>query len=88
MNGRTAWITVAATLLMGACATPYEAPAVAMQPRVPPPESRDETRPRFCQLGTTCLALDPRPFTACLLATGRCPGKGQPMQVTESAPTR
>ena len=53
-----------------------------------PIERRDESTPRFCHLGTSCLSLDPRPFEACLLATGRCPAEGEPLLVTEPAAPR
>ncbi|HET9862334.1 MAG TPA: hypothetical protein VFP37_02760 [Steroidobacteraceae bacterium] len=97
MNGRFASILFAATsLLATACVAPYEVPAASAQVQVPPPgisidlplEARDADAPQFCQLGATCLELDPRPFTACLLATGRCPAEGEPLLVTEIAPAR
>jgi hypothetical protein len=49
----------------------------------------DPTRPesdlpaaRVCQLGTSCLAMDSRPFEMCLLGTQkRCSDKREVMQV-------
>ena len=98
MNHRMAMIPFAAALLLVAsCATPYEKPYVAARKiAVPPPqlsmdlplESRGESAPRFCQLGTSCRSMDPRPFAACLLATGRCPAESEPLLVTEGAAPR
>jgi hypothetical protein len=42
------------------------------------PEPRSESNeplPQFCQLGTTCLTMDPRPFEACLLSDKSCGDK-------------
>jgi hypothetical protein len=36
---------------------------------------------RICQLGTSCLAMDPRPFEPCLLTTRHCADKATPMLV-------
>jgi hypothetical protein len=37
---------------------------------------------RFCQLGTSCLTMDPRPFEPCLLSTKSCGDKAaEPMLV-------
>ena len=72
-------------LLLG-CSTPNmppsaDPPYVFMVHQVPPPEfERDlpleQPRGHFCQLGTSCLALDPRPFEPCLVdGTKRCADK-------------
>jgi len=36
---------------------------------------------RICQLGTSCLTMDPRPFEPCLLTTKHCKDKATPMLV-------
>lgn len=42
----------------------------------------EEPPGQFCLLGTTCLAMDPRPFELCLLSTKNCGDKAsEPMQV-------
>jgi hypothetical protein len=45
---------------------------------------------RLCQLGTSCLSLDPRPFEPCLLSTKPCTDKAvEPLLVappTEQIP--
>jgi hypothetical protein len=41
--------------------------------------------PQICKLGTSCLAMDPRPFEPCLLSTKHCTDKAvEPLLV---APT-
>ena len=50
-----------------------------------------ETTPQMakaCQLGTSCLTLDPRPFELCLVSAGkRCVDKAtEPLLVTEPQP--
>jgi hypothetical protein len=57
-----------------------------LQPDLAPPS--DEGLPEVlkgkpCQLGTSCLAMDPRPFEICLLGTNkRCSDKArEPLQV-------
>ena len=76
------------------CSTPQPVEPVAADPTsVPPPEiSFDlpleepvpESPPTFCKLGTTCLAMDPRPFEACLLSTKDCRDKAaEPLLVGE-----
>jgi hypothetical protein len=42
----------------------------------PPFERRKgDVNGHFCQLGKSCMALDPRPFEACLLSTTHCKDK-------------
>jgi hypothetical protein len=46
---------------------------------VPVPET---LKGQICQLGTSCLTMDPRPFEPCLLSTKRCNEKAaEPMLV-------
>jgi hypothetical protein len=45
---------------------------------VPVPELQSG---RTCQLGTSCLAMDPRPFEPCLLSTKHCSDKIEPILV-------
>jgi hypothetical protein len=103
MNTRTTieFVGVSALALLLGCSTPQPvAPVVAAQPEwqtVPEPEVsidlplEQELTPtpfgRVCKLGTTCLAMDPRPFEPCLLSTKNCSDKateplltGQPQQ--------
>lgn len=44
----------------------------------PVPEGElKQSVPRACQLGASCLTMDPRPFEACLLSTTKsCADKG------------
>jgi hypothetical protein len=46
------------------------------------PKSPENITGRACQLGTSCLALDPRPFEPCLVGTKRCSDKArEPIEV-------
>jgi hypothetical protein len=61
---------------------PGSSPPVLVQvlplaPDRPPgfPPQLNEGPARLCKLGTSCLALDARPFEACLVGTRRCPDK-------------
>jgi hypothetical protein len=105
MNFKTSAFVSAAVLaaLLG-CSTPKPAASVSTTPPdwpvAPPPEvSIDlpleppaETFAKACQLGTTCLEMDPRPFEPCLLSTTRCRDKvtepllvGQPEEIAPPA---
>ena len=44
------------------------------QPEFP----HDPTAFSACQLGTSCLALDPRPFEVCLVGSNKCADKLEP----------
>jgi hypothetical protein len=67
-------------LLLG-CSTPVAPPAAPPPPapfvqQVPPPEFQrdlplESPSGHFCQLGRSCLALDPRPFEVCLVSGAR-----------------
>lgn len=54
-------------------------PPVVVQQLPPPPDFRAEVfKGKPCQLGTTCLEMDPRPFEICLLGTNkRCGDKAR-----------
>ena len=75
------------------CSTPQPAPVADDSTPVPPPEISfslplevpgPESPPTFCKLGTTCLAMDPRPFEPCLLSTKACRDKAtEPLMVGE-----
>jgi hypothetical protein len=54
-----------------------------LAPDRPPafPPQLNEGPARLCKLGTSCLALDARPFEACLVGTKRCPDKMAPVSV-------
>lgn len=87
-------LTLSVTILMLGCSTSQ--PPMLPAPEVfasgsPPPAPAPETTPqmaRACQLGTSCLTLDPRPFELCLVAAGkRCVDKAtEPLLVTEPQP--
>jgi hypothetical protein len=69
-------------LLLGCSTAPPPAPpSIFVVQQVPPPEFQrdlplEQPRSHFCQLGTSCMQLDPRPFEACLLGgTKRCADK-------------
>ena len=88
------FVGAAALAALLGCSTPQPvAPVTADPTPVPPPEiSFDlplevpgpESSPTFCKLGTTCLAMDPRPFEPCLLSTKDCRDKAtEPLLVGE-----
>jgi hypothetical protein len=81
----TTWAVIASVLLLG-CSTRRAEPPQGQ----PPPlrgsvtqsnapsfnaPDREEFKARFCQLGTSCLTLDERPFELCLLDTKHCRDK-------------
>jgi hypothetical protein len=87
-------VGVAAITALLACSTPQSvAPDAAAPTAVPPPEisfdlplevPEPENPPTFCKLGTTCLAMDPRPFEPCLLSAKDCRDKAtEPLLVGE-----
>ena len=73
----TPFLITALLIALTGCSTPP--PGIAAD--LPPPTfSRDlplEPPPvsRVCKLGTSCLAMDPRPFEACLVGTRLCVDK-------------
>jgi hypothetical protein len=78
------FIGVAALCAILGCSTSQPVTPVAEVFNVPPPEvsidlpleSPDQQPvPRLCKLGSSCLAMDPRPFEPCLLSTGKCRDK-------------
>jgi hypothetical protein len=96
MNTRILIASLTAASLAGllGCSTPQAiAPAVVYElPPLPSPdyEIRDgqlvpkagHPAGRFCQLGTSCLTMDPRPFEPCLVSTKKCSDKAaEPMLV-------
>ena len=88
------------TSLLG-CSTPHTVQAT--QPAATPPllldhapdyELRDGQLvprvlilPRICKLGTSCLAMDPRPFEPCLLSTKHCADKAAEPMLVAPAPS-
>jgi hypothetical protein len=85
MKTKTPLLAAAATFLILSCTTQRPEP-----PREPAPlllgSVTQSSAPRFqqpphlerfkaCQLGTTCMALDPRPFELCLVGTKHCSEK-------------
>jgi hypothetical protein len=97
MNRRVAF-ALPLVLLLG-CSTaplPSEGPSPSAQfvpppetsielPLEPPPGRYGEVQGHFCQLGKSCMELDPRPFEACLVSGAvRCADKIQePLLVSE-----
>ena len=90
MNTRILIASLTAASLAGllGCSTPktaappmmiYSAPSATPEYELRdgqvPPESFQPFG-RVCKLGTSCLALDPRPFEPCLLSTKKCNEKG------------
>jgi hypothetical protein len=79
--------------MLGCSTSPPVQPALEVLD-IPPPEISfdlpleppDSGRvPRLCKLGTSCLAMDPRPFEPCLLSTtSECRDKlPEPIAVVE-----
>jgi|SRR5688572_12187350 len=64
---------------------PLEPDAYRMPNAPPPPDSNIVGK--LCQLGTSCLALDPRPFEVCLLGgtKKRCTDKATEPLLVENA---
>jgi hypothetical protein len=96
MNKMTlfASIGISALATMLGCSTSQPAASAVDVPlAVPPPEfSYDlpleppnaESGFKACKLGTSCMAMDPRPFEACLLSTRECTEKAaEPLLVGE-----
>jgi len=96
MNKRLA-LALPLVLLLG-CSTPPSPPepAASWVQYVPPPEvsielpleerrDYDGDGAAFCHLGTSCMAMDPRPFEACLVSgTKRCIDKAtEPLLVVD-----
>jgi hypothetical protein len=87
-NLRNVTVFVALAGGLGGCSTPPVAekaePIFVSAPLAPPvyklpDDGRFQDPPlvfgRLCQLGTSCLSLDPRPFEPCLLSTKPCTDK-------------
>jgi hypothetical protein len=99
MNTRTfiALLSAAALAMVLGCSTPQTVAPVATVPDSPAPPmiqfySVPIERPvppleppaAFCKLGSSCLAMDPRPFELCLLSTKDCRDKAaEPLLVGE-----
>lgn len=88
------FVSAAALAALLSCSTPqFVTPVAAAPTPVPPPEFSfslpleepvPEGPPTFCKLGTTCLAMDPRPFEPCLLSTKSCRDKAtEPLLVVQ-----
>jgi hypothetical protein len=83
--------SVAFAALLG-CSTPEAAPVDTVPPAVvvikqydlplERPEPWSIPLGKVCKLGTSCLALDPRPFEPCLVSTKDCLDKAaEPIEV-------
>ncbi|HWN48108.1 MAG TPA: hypothetical protein VNM71_12165 [Steroidobacteraceae bacterium] len=90
MNTR---ITIAIAALAGllGCSTPETAQttqSVTPLPPLPDLAPGDELmRPQVCKLGTSCLAMDPRPFEPCLLSTKHCSDKAAEPLLVAATPS-
>jgi hypothetical protein len=88
MNTRITIVIAAMASLLG-CSTPGTAqttqPATPLPPLSDLAPGNELIPPQICKLGTSCLAMDPRPFEPCLLSTKHCSDKAvEPLLV---APT-
>jgi hypothetical protein len=79
------------------CSTPAQSPRITPileVQRTPPPDFQRELplespQGHLCQLGQSCMTLDPRPFEACLVGTKRCLDKViEPVLVDTEPPAR
>jgi hypothetical protein len=102
MNTRIAIAFAALASLLG-CSTPHTAQTTQPQPTTPPPSLSDLAPrykfhegqlvpqvlipPQICKLGTSCLAMDPRPFEPCLLSTKHCSDKAVEPLLVAPAPS-
>ena len=87
------FIGASALAAMLGCSTSQPVSPAPEVLNIPPPELSYDLpleppdtgpAPRFCKLGTTCLAMDPRPFEPCLLSTPECRDKmPEPIPVVE-----
>ena len=60
-------------------------PYASRIPNEPPPPDSNIAGGKFCHLGTTCLAIDPRPFEMCLLGTQKqCSDKAREPMLVEN----
>ena len=100
MNIRIAIGIVVLASLLG-CSTQHSVQAT--QPATPPPPPLQLapgyelhegkvvpqvlTPPQVCKLGTSCLAMDPRPFEPCLLSTKHCSDKAAEPLLVAPAPS-
>ena len=102
MNTRFAIAIAALTSLLG-CSTQHTAQTTKAQPTTPPPPLSDLAPgyelhegqlvpevvipPKICKLGTSCLAMDPRPFEPCLLSTKHCSDKAAEPLLVAATPS-
>jgi hypothetical protein len=90
MNIRIAIGVVALASMLG-CSTPQTVEATQL-PTTPPPilnlaPGSELILPQVCKLGTSCLAMDPRPFEPCLLSTKHCSDKAVEPLLVAPAPS-
>ena len=100
MNTRIAIAIVALASLLG-CSTPHTAQSHAAGHTAPASSDlapgyelhegqlvpRVLILPQVCKLGTSCLAMDPRPFEPCLLSTKHCADKAIEPLLVAPAPS-
>ena len=96
MNRQALFASIGAASLaaMLGCSTSQPVVSTAAVPLEPPPPEFSYELPleppdaelgfRSCKLGTSCMAMDPRPFEPCLLSTVECTDKAtEPLLVGE-----
>jgi hypothetical protein len=89
----TSILGATAVVAMSGCGTSQPVSPATEVLNVPPPEISIDLpleppdtgpAPKLCQLGSSCLAMDPRPFEPCLLSTRECRDKlPKPVPVVE-----
>ena len=89
MNTRITFAIAALAGLLG-CSTSETAQTTQSATPLPPlPDlapGNELIPPKVCKLGTSCLAMDPRPFEPCLLSTKHCADKATEPMLIAPAP--
>jgi len=90
MNTRITFAIAALAGLLG-CSTSETAQTTQSATPLPPlPDlapGNELIPPKVCKLGTSCLAMDPRPFEPCLLSTKHCSDKAVEPLLVAPAPS-
>jgi len=93
MNRKTLFSSIGLAVIaamLGCSTSPADVSEFNAPLEIPPPEfsmelplepPSDESGFRTCKLGTSCIAMDPRPFEACLLSTKECAEKASEPQL-------
>ena len=92
MNAKVSALFFALGLAGCSAQPPQPAPAATpgwqitkLPPGFAPPPAKDSQLPKaqVCQLGTTCLTMDSRPFETCLVDTKHCDQKLAELMLVE-----